>query len=453
MPNKPPAGPKGHWLWGSMDDINNHIFEFMDTLRDYDEVVSLRFGPFPALVAQSPEAVREVLVTKAAVFYKPQTMKNALKDISGENIFSSDGEFWKRQRKLMQPAFHTKRIGAYADTMVQKAQQAVAAWHDQDEIDVEKAMKDVTMHIITATMFNTDIGAKSRDLGEQFVTLFDVINRRMMKLIQLPAWLPTADNRAAHQARDALNATLREIIRNRRESLEDTGDLLSMLMLAEDENGEGMSDEQILNELITIFAAGHETTATTLTWALWLIAEHSDVEARLLQEIDTVLGDRPATLEDLSKLKYTGQVIKEVLRLYPAAYITTRQANEDTEILGYEVSKGTVVMVPIWGIHRNAKYFDEPTAFKPERWTEEFESTLPRYAYLPFGAGPRICIGNGFATMEAQLVLVTILQHFTMTAPDDLVAEPMRRFTLATKYGMRLIAHARSEKPIAEPAQ
>lgn len=445
-------GPKGHWLFGAMNVINNDIFNYMEEVVTYGDLVKQRFGPFPVLIVNHPDGLREVLVTKASQFDKPVSLKTVLKDVAGQNVFTADGDFWRKQRKLMQPAFHSQRIGEYADTMVDYAHRNLANWTDQQEVDVELFNTTLTMQIITKTMFDANIDDESQEIGEIFVDLFKVINRRLQMLFPIPSWIPTHDNRVVHQGAARVKGLLKAIIDQRQGDTIDHGDLLSMLMMAEDDNGQRMSTEQILNELVVIFGAGHETTAQALTWTFWAISQHPHVEQKLVDEVDSVLGNRRATLADLPDLPYTEQVIKETLRLYPPAYVSTRQANTDTDILGHAVKKNTTVLLPFWGIHRSARWFDKPLTYNPDRFSPEGEAQMHKYAFTPFGAGPRICIGNSFAMMEARLILATVMQHYRLVPVDGMIVEPMRNFTLTPRYGLRMIAHKRQTQPAVTAA-
>lgn len=442
--NRPP-GPKGHFMWGNMREFNHDTLSYLEQLAagDYGDLVFLRFGPFPLYFVNHPDLVRDVLVTKADKFYKSRVTKRVLNDLIGLNVFTGDGDFWRQERRLMQPAFHTKRIGAYADVMVDYTQRMLNQWSDNAVLSFDEEMTHLTMNIVVKTLFDADIGDDTDALGSAMAVMFDTVDHRLQRLLPTPSWLPTAENHRLRRATKQVRRAIGEIIAQRRRTGVDHGDLLSMLLLAEDEDGGRLSDRQVMNEAQTLFGAGHETTAVTLTWTFYLLAQHPEVEARLHQELDEVLGEKSATLADLRRLTYTQMVIKEAMRLYPPAWATTREPIEAVEIGGYTIPKSATVLLAPWTLHRDSRWFDEPLAFRPERFSQENEANIPKYAYIPFGAGPRICIGNAFAMMEATLALATIAQRFHLDLVPGHVVEPMRVFTLRPKYGIRMIARLR----------
>lgn len=438
---------RGHWLTGVMKELNANTLRFLEKTATYGDIVKLKVGPFNLYFLNHPDYIHEMLVSKARYFEKPIVLKRSFKDVSGENLFTSDGDFWKRQRKLMQPAFHAKSIGAYADTMVDYALAEIENWSDNADIDVDSAMTTVTMNVITKTMFDTEVGDETRAVGESFTRLLQLVNKRFGRIFDWPQWLPTSENREIHRLVDQLRAMIQGFIDDRRTSGDDKGDLLSMLLNAQDDDGSSMSDEQIINEMLTIFGAGHETTAYTLTFAWHALAKNAAVLEKLHQEVDTVLQGRRATLADLPNLPYTERVIKETLRLYPAAWAFTRRVAETVEIGGYTLPQGTVAMLAPWTVGRDARWYPHPQEFNPDRFTAENEANIPRYAFIPFGGGPRVCIGHQFAMMEARLILATIAQHYHLTLKPDFETEPVRAFTLRPSNGMKLIAHVRESIP------
>lgn len=443
-----PPGPEGNFLLGNMREFNANTLAFLDYVSTYGDIASIRFGPFRLYFVNHPELAREVLVAQASKFRKATVLKRALQDVIGDNIFTGDGEFWKRQRRLMQPAFHSKRIGAYADTMVAYTQRMMNDWEDGAEIDVDHAMTSLTMQIVTKTLFDADVSEESAAAGEAMTTLFSVVNRRFEVLLSLPTWVPTVDNRAVHAARAQIESIIRRIIEERRHSGEDHGDLLSMLLMAEDEDGSRMDEHQILREAITIFGAGHETTANTMIWTWYLLSQYQYVMARLQQEVDEVLEGRAPKLTDLENLPYTEMIIKESMRLYPPAWAVSRDTAAAVELGGYVLPPNSPVMIPIWNIHHDARWFPHPLRFEPERFSAERESNIERYAYIPFGAGPRVCIGNSFAMMEARLILATIAQRFDFLLAPGQTVEAQRVFTLRPRYGMRILLRERKAAPI-----
>jgi cytochrome P450 len=439
-----PPGPTGHWLWGTFTDFRTRRLAFLRELTGYGGLASVRFGPFPVFMANSPEMIHQVLVADASKYYKTQVTKKVLASTVGNGLFVNDGESWKRQRRLAQPAFHTRRISSYADTMVQLASAMADRWQAGVPVAMHHAMPELTMQIITRTMFGGSVGANFADIGSEISRLLEIIMARFDRLYMIPEWLPTRENRTLKRIVARLDQLILGFIEERRASGEDRGDLLAMLLLAQDEDGSGgMTDRQVRDECLITFGAGHETTANALVWTWYALSQHPDIEARLHEELDTVLGGRAPTLEDLPSLKYTEMVLKEAMRLYPPAWGTTREPVEDVTLGGYTVKKGETVFVNIYGVHMDPQYFPDPERFDPERFSPEAEKSIPKYAYLPFGGGPRVCIGNAFAMMEAKLILATMGQRFSLRVAPGQQVVPETVFTLRARHGLSMIPQAR----------
>lgn len=442
-----PPGPKGHFLLGSLLEFRRDQLGFLPQMvQTYGDIVYFRLLNIPIYLLGSPEYVHEVLVAQADKFEKSQLDKDILGKFLGNGLLISDGSFWRRQRRLAQPAFHSKRIQGYAEVMVGYAERMLAGWQDGERRDIDREMSRLTMQVVAKTLFDADAVTAEENtaemIGKAVADLQDVSNRDYRRGMTLPEWLPTADNRKRRRAATVFNQYMEKIIAARRAGardgkIADNGDLLSMLMLAQDDDGEYMDDEQLRNEVATIFAAGHETTANALTWTFYLLAQHPEVEARLHEEVDRVLAGRAPTLDDLPNLPYTLMVIKEAMRLYPPAWILNgRTAIEDVVIGGYTIPRGAIIFIAPYVMHRLPQYFPDPERFDPERFTPAREKALPKFAYMPFGGGPRVCIGNSFALMEGHLILATVAQQFRLRLQPGFEVEMASLITLTPKNGM-----------------
>ena len=389
--------------------------------RDYGDLVHL---PAPMGLAQylvyHPDHVYAILVKHADKLEKPEIIKKIIRSSFGDGLLFSEGAHWKRQRKLIQPAFHHGRVGRYAARMVALTEALLITWIEGETRHLDADMHALTLKIVVDALFQTDISRDTEHIAAGMQLLGDALNVQSKSLVLalLPEAFPHPVLRRKRAAVAHINPILYRLIQERRASGEDKGDLLSVLLFATDgETGEGMSEGQLRDELMTLFIAGHETTATTLSWALIELAQHPDAAATFRAELASVLQGRAPTLDDLAHLPYTHAVIKEVLRLYPPAVLIMRRALADLDLGdGNVIPKGGIIQINQYANHHDPRWFVEPDTFKPERWLEaDFEKRLPKGAYFPFGAGPRICIGNGFALMEAPLVLATIGRRFRLT--------------------------------------
>jgi cytochrome P450 len=441
----------GTWpVLGNLPEMRRDVLGmFSRAARDYGDVFRYSFGPYTGVCFNTPDAVREILVDKAECFEKG-LFTQGLRPLVGNGLLTSPNAFHKRQRKLAAPAFHHQRIVSYAELMADYAEQAQAGWRDGETIDVSEAMMALTLRIVAKTLFDADVQAESEDIGDAVTYALHFITQRNLNLFPPPLSWPTPANNCFREAIHTLDSTIYRIIAERRASIEDRGDLLSMLMAAQDEDdGTRMSDAQLRDEAMTIFLAGHETTANGLTWAFYLLSQHPDTLAVLQAEAARVLRGRTPVFADLPNLPYALQVFKESLRLYPPAYVFGREVVADVTIGGVALPKGAYAAVCPYILHRRADAFPDPETFRPERFSLENEAKLPKYAFVPFGGGPRVCIGNQFALMEGQLLLATLAQRvtFDLAAGQQVETEPL--VTLRPKFGMRMavrrqisVAHA-----------
>jgi cytochrome P450 len=439
----PPGPSDGIKRW-SLGPLNNNPLEYFSKVaQEYGDVAGLRVLNFRSIFINHPGTIEEVLVTNARRYIKGRVLR-ANRHVFGEGLLTSEGDFWLRQRRLAQPAFHRARMASYAATMVEYTQRLLKGWRDGEERDVHQEMMRLTLQIVGKTLFDADVERDAQDVGKSMELLLE-IGANFRRTIFVPHWLPTPANLRTKREVAQIEKILYRIIAERRASGRDAGDLLSMLLHAQDEDGSRMTDRQLRDETITLFLAGHETTASTLSWASWLLAQNPAVEARLHAELDAVLGDRPPALDDTPKLVYTGHVVTETLRLYPAAWGMARLALEDHELAGYPVKKGMGVAMAQWVVHRDPRWYDAPEEFRPGRWESDLTKRLPRFAYFPFGGGPRQCIGNAFALMEAMLILATVAQKFRMQLVAGHPVTPLASITLRPRNGIRVVLEARQQ--------
>jgi cytochrome P450 len=437
----PPGLPATSWT-GSFKDYSRDPLGFLPKMaREYGDIVTMRYYNFRIYFLSHPDYIEEVLVAQNRKFIKGRILR-ANKRLFGNGLLTSEGQFWLRQRRLAQPGFHRARIASYADTMVRFTDRLLAEWHDGDRRDIHQEMMRLTLQIVAKTLFDADVDREARQVGQALESIME-LNSDFRKLILTPSWLPTPRNIRAAVATRRLDKIIFRVIGQRRTSGKDAGDLLSMLLAAQDEDGSRMTDRQLRDEAMTIFLAGHETTANALSWTWVLLAQNPDAEARLHAELDAVLQGRSPSLDDLSHLRYTGHVITESMRLYPPAWGMARVAIEDTEIAGYPIPRGCGVSLAQWVVHRDPRWYDEPDKFRPERWEGDLMKRLHRFAYFPFGGGPRQCIGNSFALMEATLLLATMAQQFSIRLAPGHPVVPMPTITLRPRHGIQATLHRR----------
>ena len=445
-----PDGPSEGLKRWSLGPLNNNPLEYFTRVaHEYGDIAGLRVLNFKTIFVNHPDLIEEVLVTNARKYSKGRVLR-ANRHVFGEGLLTSEGEFWLRQRRLAQPAFHRVRIASYAATMVEYTKRLLESWRDGEERDAHQEMMRLTLQIVGKTLFDADVERDAQEVGKSLELLLE-IGANFRRAIFVPHWLPTAANFRMKREIAQIEKILYRIIGERRRSGRDAGDLLSMLLTAQDEDGSRMTDRQLRDETITLFLAGHETTASTLSWTWWLLAQNPAVEAKLHAELDAVLGDRAPMLDDLPKLIYTGHVITESLRLYPAAWGLARLTVEEHEIAGYPVTKGMGVAMAQWVVHRDPRWYDAPKEFRPGRWEDDLIKRLPRFAYFPFGGGPRQCIGNTFAVMEATLILATIARKFRLRLVAKHSVTPLASITLRPRHGVRVILEARQKNETGAP--
>jgi cytochrome P450 len=433
-----PPGPRGRWLSGSLKELRRDRLAFWTHLaRTYGDVAAVRLGSRRLMLVSHPDAIEEVLVSKARHFTKHFALRlNPL--VLGKGLLTSEGDFWLRQRRLIQPAFQRKQLTGFGPMMAAYTRRLLDGWRDGEVRDILPEMMRLTLEIIAKALFDAEVVDKAREVGEAMQCLQENFLARFNCLVPPPLWLPLPANLRLRRAVRRLDDIIYGFIRQRRQA-GDQGrtDVLSLLLHARDEiDRTGMTDKQLRDEAMTLFLAGHETTALALSWTWALLGSHPEAEAQLHAEVDAVLAGREPTVDDLPRLRFTEAVLLEALRLYPPAYVIGREAADDCEVAGYPVPRGMTFLMSQWVVHRDERFFEAADQFRPQRWLGDLPHRLPKYAYFPFGGGPRLCIGNTFAMLEAVLVLATLAGrlHFRL-APGHTVA-PWPTFTLRPKNGV-----------------
>lgn len=433
----PAAGPAGHWFFGNAREMAADPLRFYaEAAAKYGDLYPARFLNLRCLVAGGPDAIEEVLL-KDARNYRKHFVVRFLMPVFGNGLFTSEGDFWRKQRKLVQPAFLRARIAKFGETMVAYADTAARPLVPGEIRDVHAEFAKLTLLIACKTLFDANVEGDAGEVAVALSHLQDATTQRIEQKLPLPDWVPTKARRHLHATIRTLDRLVYRIIEDRRRSSIERDDLLSLLMGLKDDEGHPMSDRQLRDEVVTLFIGSFETTSIALSWALHALATHPEVDQRLHEELRRELGERPVTVEDLPRLSYLEAFLKESLRLYPPAWMIGREALEDSTICGHPVRAGTSVLVPIYHVHRDERWYEKPTEFRPERWLGDLSKTLPRMAWIPFGGGPRSCIGDGYAKMEMSLILATWLRRFRFE-PTSVAPIPHPAFLLRPKHGVRL---------------
>ncbi|MFX4293928.1 cytochrome P450 [Streptomyces bohaiensis] len=404
--------------------------------RESPGIAGFRIAHQRAAVASSPETVREVLIERAADFDKGERQVRAITPVMGRGLLISEGDLHARQRKLILPHFTPRRIARHADAVVAEAEHALAGWSEDTEVDLLDEMNTLTMNIVSRLLFSTRI-RDDRALAEAITGVFEWEMHALTRLVVLPLSVPTPRNLRARTRIDYIRGRIDAFIQERRSADDPVQDLLTVLMNARYEDGAVMDDRQLLDETLTIWGASQETSADAQTWALYLLARHPEAHARVREEVDRVLGGRPATFEDLKQLPYSLQVFKEAMRLYPPAAVMLRTAVRDTVIGGCRIARGTMIFLAIHTLHRSPDLYPEPERFDPDRFTKEREHALPRQAYLPFGTGKHVCVGSHLALMEGQLLTATMTQRLDVELLPQPPVEPLLLINLRPRDGVR----------------
>ncbi|HJZ59930.1 MAG TPA: cytochrome P450 [Gemmataceae bacterium] len=441
--NTLPPGPQGSFLLGNLRDFTERRLDFfLEVARTYGDLASFRFGPRRVFLASHPDLVEQVLVTDARHYIKHFGAR-IYKPVLGNGLVTSEGDFWLRQRRLSQPAFLKARVLSYAPVMAELTDRMLDEWHHTKPVDINYEFSTLTSAIALKTLFGLDDPGDREAFTTSLRQAFVLLGERLRSVVKPPLWLPTPRNRRIRRAIAHLDRVVNGFIARGKARKEPGDDLLSRLVSARDEDGSRMTDQQLRDEAMTLYLAGHETTALTLSWSWYLLATHPQAEEKLAAEWRSVLGGRPPTPDDLPNLPYTDAVITEAMRVYPPVYLIGREATTDLELGGYRVRKGTTIFLSQWVAHRDPRYFPDPEAFRPERWLDGLAKRLPKYAYYPFGGGPRVCIGNTFALMEAAIVLATVGQKYRFTLEPGALIDVDPQITLLPAFGIPAVLKRR----------
>ena len=450
-----PPGPRGLPGLGNILEFRRDQLGFLlKVSREYGDIAHYQLGPFHVVALSHPDYVKDMLVTRNRLFRRGPA-EVWLRHVLGQGLLTSEGDFHLRQRRLVQPAFHRQRIAGYSRAMIEYADRLAFGWVDGATVDVSQEMMRLTLAIVAKTLFGADMSGDVPVVGPAISFLNEYIATRSVQVTGgLLQRLPLPSTLRFRHFRAQMDATIFRLIARRRASGKDEGDLLSMLLLAQDTEGDGgsMTDQQVRDEVMTLFVAGHETTALALSWTWYLLSEHPEAESRLHAELDQVLGGRLPTMDDLPRLPYTRAVLAESMRLYPPAWGIPRILAEEYQVGGYVIPAGWVVIANTSAMHRDPRYYPDPERFDPDRWRPDVEAGRPRYAYFPFGGGPRQCIGESFAWAEGILVIATLAQRWRLRLVPGYPVEPFPLITLRQRHGVRMTLHARRESA-AVPAQ
>ena len=436
-----PPGPKGEPLFGSSRTYANDPFRFISALEDaYGDVAYFDMGPMETVMLCDPTAIERVLVSESDSFRKPDFQGDALGDLLGDGLLLSEGETWEKQRALANPAFSMSRLAGMADRITDHAESRIDGWSDGDVVNAERVMTRTTLDVILDLMMGVELSEERVEtIEEQLMPLGQRFEPDPLRFAA-PEWMPMPDDAEFDAAVETLDGILDDIIAVREQTAGsgDDGpmDFLSVLIRARDDGVE--SPEQLRDEMMTMLLAGHDTTALTLTYTWFLLSEHPEVEQEVHEELEAVIGDERPGMDHVRELDYLEWVIQEAMRLYPPVYTMFREPTEDVELSGYAMEQGTTLMVPQWGVHRSERFYEDPETFDPERWKPERAKERPRFAYFPFGGGPRHCIGKHLAMLEAQLIIATTAQQYELEFLGETPLELMPSLTAHPRQEMSM---------------
>lgn len=445
-----PPGPKGG-IFGlkNVSSFQGSPLDFLTrTAHDYDsDIISIPFGMYTFYLLKHPDYIRDVLVNQGDKIIKwPRQTKVWGKSI-GDASFNTEGDFWRRQRRMLQPAFHSQRIKNYIQLIQQHTQQMLDEWQDGESYEIMEEMSRVTLSIISEILCDIkDIHQDAAELGESLLVIMEMLTLETLTLFPVPDWVPTPRNLRENHAMKLWDDYVMELIQKRRAEDSDHGDVLSSLLLVVDEEEDGgrMTDRQVCDEIKALLSAGHETTSLLMTWTLYLLAEHPEIEAKLYEEVHQVLNGRMPTLADLETMTYTDKVLRESMRMFPPAWsLMAREVVSDLTVGGYTIPKGATLLISPWVMHHDPRFFAEPQQFDPERFDGDYKARIPAYAYFPFGGGPHVCTGNHLAMMEAEVLLAAMVERFEFELIPKQTIVPQALVTTRPQFGVRLRLHKR----------
>jgi cytochrome P450 len=438
---KTAPGPRGLPFLGHVFARRSPLDLLQHLVDDYGDYVSLRFGPARYLFVNDPIGIKHVLVDNQKNYTRSPTIEG-LRLILGDGLLTTDGAFWRRHRRLAQPAFHREKLALFSKAMVESTNDMIGSWSHRAgdrPFDVHDEMMQLTFKIVCRTLFSSDVSEDTRGIGRSILVSIRYATDYASKLVKVPTWVPTPKNLRFKRAIHTLDEMVLRIIDERRRSNVDSNDLLSMLMSARDEGtNQQLTDRELRDEVMTLAIAGHETTANALSWAFHLLSENPKICALVREEARHVLGERDPEVEDLPRLQLTRRIIDESIRLYPPIWLFERQASQADEIGEYGVEAGTSIVMSPYALHRNRRFWPNASHFDPDRFLPENANDRPKHAYLPFGAGPRICIGNAFAIMEAQIILSMVVRSFDLRPVAGIPVKPEPTITLRPHNGVKM---------------
>lgn len=443
-----PPGPKGMFPFGNAHQLIRHWSGYSaQCAREFGDVVLYHFFHVPIIMVSHPDPIEFILVKNPGNFLKSRDYA-AIRSFLGNGLLTSEGSFWQSQRQLIQPAFRHENIASYAQIMSDSAATQLSRWSDGETRDIHQEMSELTLDIVAKSLFGSAVAHKSRFIGTEIATVMDRFMSQATMSFLLPEKFPLPKGPRLLRSQYRLGKVIQSIIQDRRKNPTTSNDLLQTLLAAQDEHGTRMTDAQLQDEIMTLFMAGHETTANALSWTWYLLAQCPEAEQQLHAELDSLLAGAPPTLADLPRLPYTEMVIKESLRLYPPAWGIGRLSINDLELNGYRIPARTNIFLMQWHTHRDARFFPDPERFDPGRWRDDpvRRGRIPRFAYFPFGGGPRVCVGAGFAMMEATLLVATIAQRYSFSLPPDSSVTPFFSITLRPKDGISMRLRRRAAR-------